>query len=160
MKKLILAFIFLLLVPYIAAADPNHPFLIVAEPNYPALRALTSQSPWSNMKADAIKDVQNLVYNPADDYSTKVNRMNDIVGAGALAYILDPNNSSTYVSKLYSTMMNWSDLRAGLDKGDWSHTVPPGSPFFQSVLTLDIIYNDLTPSQRSDIEAELQQVAD
>jgi len=160
MKKLILAFIFLLLVPYIAAADPNHPFLIVAEPNYPALRALASQSPWSNMKADAIKDVQKLVYNPADDYSTKVNRMNDIVGAGALAYILDPNNSSTYISKLYSTMMNWSDLRAGLDKGEWSHTVPPGSSFFQSVLTLDIIYNDLTPSQRTDIEAELQQVAD
>jgi hypothetical protein len=139
----------------------NHPFLIVTESDYPALRALAEQSPWSQMKADAISDVQTLVCNPADDYGRKVGRMGDIVSAGALAYILDPPNSSTYVGKVYNTIVNcWPDLRAGLDRSEHSYTVAPGSAFFMSVLALDIMYNDLTPTERGDIEAQLQKVAD
>jgi len=144
-----------------AIAGPNHPFLIVAESNYPALRALAEQLPWSQMKTDAISDVQTLVYNSADDYEKKAQLMGDIVSAGALAYILDPSNSSTYISKVYDTMVNyWPDLWAGLDKSQHSHTVAPGSAFFNSVLALDIMYNDLKPAQRADIEAQLQLVAD
>jgi len=139
----------------------NHPFLIVTESNYPALRALAEQSPWSQMKANAISNVRaDVSKKPATDYKKKVQRMGNIVSAGALAYILDPPNSSTYVSMVYDTMVNhWPDLWEGLDKSEHSHTVPPGSAFFRSVLALDIMYNDLTSAQRTDIEAELQQVA-
>jgi hypothetical protein len=139
----------------------NHPFLIVTESNYPALRALAEQSPWSRMKADAISDVRTLVYKPEDSYGTKAGRLGDIVSAGALAYILDPPSRATYVSKIYSTMVNhWPELRAGLDRSEHTYTLPPGSAFFRCVLALDIIYNDLTPAQRADVEAELQRVAD
>jgi len=145
----------------VSQRQPQHPFLIVTESNYPTLRALAEQPPWSQMKADAVSDVQTLVYNPADSYGRKARRIGDIVSAGALAYILDPPNRSTYISKVYNTMVNhWPELRAGLDRSEHTYTLPPGSAFFRCVLALDIMYNDLTPAQRADIEAELQQVAD
>ncbi len=113
------------------------------------------------MKAEAISDVLSLNYDLGAGYEDKAKRMGDIVSAGALAYILDPDNKATYISKVHDTMVNyWDDLRAGLDGSQHSHTVPPGSAFFESVLALDIMYNDLTLTQRANIEGELQQVAD
>jgi hypothetical protein len=93
----------------------QHPFLIVTEANYPTLRALAAQSPWSDMKSAAISDVQSLNYNVSNKYKDKALRMTNIVSAGALAYILDPNNSSTYLTKVHDTMVNyWPDLRGSL----------------------------------------------
>jgi hypothetical protein len=137
----------------------QHPFLIVTEANYPTLRALATQSPWSNMKAAAISDVQSLNYNVSNKYKDKALRMSNIVSAGALAYILDPNNSSTYITKVHDTIVNyWPDLRSGLAT-DFQHCVLPGTAFFNSTLALDVMYNGFTPSECNDIENELQLVA-
>ncbi|MCK4752979.1 MAG: DUF5011 domain-containing protein [Planctomycetes bacterium] len=142
----------------------EHPFLIVSESDYPGLRALSSEWPWSDMKEDAISDIMNLSYNPNEsDYKQKAYRMADIVEAGALACILEPdaNIRSTYVNMTYDKMATWwPDLRAGITMSGADRIVPPGSAFFASVLALDILYNELTEAQRNTLENELQQVAD
>jgi len=138
-----------------------HPFLIVTEANYTQLQSRAATSPWSTMKSQACSDCQTIVFNTSTDYVTQTHQMDDIASACALAYILDAANRSTYVTKFYTTAMAaWPGyLRPGLNAGSFDSTVMPGISYFSSVLALDIIYNGLTSSQRSNIETEFQLVA-
>ncbi len=143
-----------------SASAATHPFLIIDDANDSNLRALASDYPWSSMKATAISDAQNLTYNSGDAYDVKAWRMDDIVSSCALAYILDPNNRSTYLQKVRDNIVNnWPNLRSGL-ANDWKKCVPPGSAFFNTVLAVDIMYRDFNSTDLSDIETELQLVAD
>ena len=87
--------------------------------------------------------------------------MRDIMNHCALAYLVDPGNRAYYIQKIVSTMEFWSDLFALMDVPDaaWTEKVPPGTAFFMSVLALDIVYADLTPEQRSNVEAKLRPIA-
>jgi hypothetical protein len=141
-------------------AVQTHPFLLVRESDYPALQAQASSEPWLTMKTRAINDVTNLNYDPLLDITAKSNRMRDIVSAGSLAYILDPVNKDTYKNKVLSTLNNWDDIAPALSCANWSNTVPPGIAFFNSVLSLDVIYNDLTPEELAGVESKLRAVSD
>ncbi len=131
----------------------DHPSLLVHESDYTALRNRAANSPWSDMKADAIDKVNHLNYDPGQsDLEEKAIRFTEIVSAGTLAYILDPGNKTSYLNKLKSTLgylENLYNSRTG-----WDHTtqVDVGSSVFHAILSLDVIYHELDGSQRSNYE--------
>lgn len=137
-----------------------HPFLLVQRADYPVLEARAAQSPWREIKAQAISKATTTVYRGTDDYWTRSETMQDIVGSAALAYILDPANRATYKQKIYDTLLFWDDLYAGLGRWEWTYYVRPGSAFFISVLALDIIHDDLTATERGTLEGKLDKVAE
>jgi hypothetical protein len=143
----------------------KHPFLIVKESDYPALRARAAKSPWKEMKADAIACVKKARFDPKADCYKRCNQMSEITGAGALAYILDPDNKALYKNKIADALKHWGKIHDELmtvSRSNAGHRywVSPGTAVFNSVLALDIIYNDLTPAQRTDIEAKLDKMSD
>ena len=146
-----------------AILQAAHPFLIVTEANYTQLQSRAAASPWSTMKSQACSNCKTLVFNTSADYKTQTHQMDDIASTCALAYILDTNtaNRATYLNKFYNTAMTaWPTyLRPGLNAGSFENTVLPGISYFNSVLALDIMYNDLNSPQRSNIETEFQLVA-
>jgi hypothetical protein len=138
----------------------THPFLLVRREDYPVLQDRASQSPWKEIKAQAIAEANTLVYRTMDDYWTRSATMQYIVGSAALAYILDPANRAAYAKKVYETLLFWDDLYDKLNRWEWTYYVRPGSAFFESVLALDIVYDDLTVMERETIEGKLSKVAE
>jgi len=132
------------------SAQVQHPFLLVSTSEYSALQARAASAPWSSMKADAISTINSQTYSGVN-YS----QMTTITSAGALAYILDPANRASYKTKLYNTMMQWDGITASLNGNDNGTVVAPRTAFFNSVIALDIIYNDLTPAERTNLETKL-----
>ena len=96
----------------------------------PTLQARAASAPWSAMKADAIKKTNTLSYNASLSVLDESVRMADITGAGALAWVLDTNqaNRNSYKTQTYNALLQWNDLRAGLET-DWNGSVPPGGAF-------------------------------
>lgn len=140
-----------------AFTNTINPFLIVSSTDFPVLESRASRSPWLEMKNAAVLDATTLQYGGVDIFE-KSDSINKIVSAGALAYIVDSPNKVTYKNKIRDTLMNWSGLVGSLSCADWGSAVPPGRAFFQSVIALDIIHNDLTPTELSNIESQLGQV--
>ncbi|MCK4624222.1 MAG: carboxypeptidase regulatory-like domain-containing protein [Phycisphaerae bacterium] len=138
----------------------GHPFLIVQKSDYAKLRARAAKSPWKKMKADAISYVNSHSFNSQAGIRDKTGKMKSIVGAGALAYILDPANRISYKNKVRDTLMHWDAIYADRDHTVWHFEVPGGSALFNSILALDIIYDDLTSAERADIEAKLGRMAE
>jgi len=159
-----IAFSFLNLSPKTQLVEPalaqEHPFLLVKESEYAEMRTRALTSPGSTMKTKAISDFNNTTYLTSDTYNTKINKLNIIVSSGALAYILDPANKTAYKNKLRDTLLQWDNLWASRTGAGWSICVAPGSAFFNSVLALDIIYNDLTSEERTNIENKLAVAGD
>ncbi len=143
-----------------------HPFLIVTEPNFPELQSWAGTAPWSTMKSDAISN-SGLTYNASGDHKTNALILSNIVSGSALAYILDVGNRSTYLDTLYDAIMvngkGWQDIISalpGVTSHDFPYCVITGGAFFNTVLALDVMYNDFTAGEISDMEAELQLMAD
>lgn len=151
------------------AAVPTHPFLLVKESEYPELRKRAAQEPWKSMKVEAMRKAGALTYNTgfkAGDYPANCNLMTEIMEACSLAYILDldENNKKLYREKILDTFTYWEpgisgNLRDDLSSSNWNYAVPPGNAFFSSVLALDIIYPDLTSTERATAERRLGNVA-
>lgn len=141
-------------------AGGTHPFLIVTESNYPALRERAIESPWSEMKAAALRDFAGIEYDRVNAaMRTKAEMMRHVASTGALLYILDPDGRAAYVEKLRDTLLQWDDLYRHRNR-DWSFAVPAGGAFFNSVLALDIIHGTLTSAERAEIESLLDRMAE
>ncbi len=143
-----------------------HPFLIVTEANFPELQSRAGTAPWSTMKSDAISN-SGLTYNASGDHKTNALILSNIVSGSALSYILDVGNRSTYQSRLYDAIMvngkGWQDIISalpGVTSHDFPYCVITGGAFFNTVLALDVMYNGFSAGEISDMEAELQLVAD
>ena len=144
----------------ISAQTPAHPFMLVSADQLPALRARASQEPWSSMKADAIFDCQNLTYSPDDlqDYD-KGYRMQNIMSACSLAFILDDANRMQYKQKILNVMPMWADILVVQRTPNYSAAffMAPAAAFLDSILAMDIIYNDLTLAEKTSAENWLLQ---
>jgi len=118
-----------------------HPFLIVKREQFKELRKKASEEPWLSMKADALARVEKGI-----DTTRRVSpyTLQDYVGAVALAYILDQKNSKVHAERVRDAILNqYSKLVLRTDI-DWGGVVPPMSSFFLAILSLDIVYDDLS----------------
>ncbi|UCE17206.1 MAG: heparinase II/III family protein [Gemmatimonadota bacterium] len=141
----------------------THPFIIVKQSEYAALRARAEDWPWLVMKSKAIEEAKSLAYNPDESLPSKCVRAREIASACALAYILDPGNSSLYVSRIETVLADAiDDIRTEKQNGsdDHEYTVPPASAAFMIYLVLDIMYTDISVSIRRAIEDDCDYIAD
>jgi len=138
----------------------EHPFLLVTEDMYPELQARATSSPWSNMKTEAINFVNNNSYDNSDNATDKHYMIRNLSMCGALAYILDPANKISYKNKVRDALLKWDDAITSINDELTGHSaeVYPGSSFVSSVVAFDIIYNDLTASERNTITNKLNSV--
>jgi hypothetical protein len=130
-----------------------HPFLIVKREQFKELRKKASEEPWLSMKADALARVEKGI-----DTTRRVSpyTLQDYVGAVALAYILDQKNSKVHAERVRDAILNqYSKLVLRTDI-DWGGVVPPMSSFFLAILSLDIVYDDLSKEDIAVCEAVIE----
>jgi hypothetical protein len=123
--------------PDLPEKETHHPFLIVNKAMYPALREKASQEPWKSMKADAIA-------RSGAGTSNDAYKLQEFVGAAALACILDEANAATHANRVKDAIVNQYSKLEVKDGGGWGGVVPPMGSFFSAILALDIVYDVLS----------------
>jgi hypothetical protein len=117
--------------------ETHHPFLIVKKDQFQALRDKAAIEPWKSMKADAIE--RSKAGSTSDPY-----KLQEYVGAAALAYILDEADSTLHAEHVRDAIINKYSTLEIEQSGDWGKVVPPLGSFFSAILALDIVYNALS----------------
>lgn len=147
---------FLVILVVVRAETSHHPFLIVKETEYRTLQNRAEQSPWKEMKAEAIRRAQQLTYSAEEDNGRDAGyKLRDVMGYTSLAYILDPKNRAEYVDKIKTTLETAiADMQAEHDlaEEEWDTNVPFQGGLFNAILALDIVYDDLSSSDRLKLE--------
>ena len=144
----------------------NHPFLICQKSEYDALRQRASRSPYRDFVEEARRVVATLQYEPEANASTRGTRIRDLMGASALLYVIEPDSRETHRRRITDILDQWprflADVAARWDAGGnrWGATVPPSSGFFNSVLALDVVHEDLSPSDLNRYEGSLEQMVE
>jgi hypothetical protein len=150
----------------VVAESLDHPFLIVRKSDYAALRARADRYPWSGMKKQARQECANLSYSSRATIAKKGVRIRDIMGACSLMYVLDPGRRSTYRKKMSTVLAAWPAVLTQMkkeypkSKNRWLQVVPPSSGYFNSVLALDVMHDDLPKSTLARYESALDGVAE
>lgn len=144
----------------------NHPFLICQKSEYDTLRARASQSPYKDFVEEARRVVETVHYEPGPDIWRQGTRIRDIMGSSALLYILEPEHQEAHRQRITNILGQWSEFTTGVaEKWDaggnrWHATVPTSSAFFNTVLALDVIHNDLSESDLNQYETSLQEMVE
>ncbi len=145
-----------------AMAGPEHPFMIVRTAEYEALRARSLRWPWSIMKSKALSDAKNLADVPGADITARCERIHAMASSCALAFILDPDNRPLYASRFETAVapgLHALRLLKG-NRTEHEYNVPPAHTAFMVYLALDILYDDLNPARRLDMEMDCDHIAD
>ena len=88
------------------------------------------------------------------------------MGSCSLMYVLDPGRRSTYRKKMATVLAAWPAVLKQMkkeypkSKNRWLQVVPPSSGYFNSVLALDVIHDDLSKSTLAKYESALDGVAE
>lgn len=147
-------------------APPSHPFLIVRESEYAALRARADRYPWSGMKKQAARECAGLSYSSRASIAAKGARIRDIMGSCSLMYVLDPGERATYRRRMVTVLDAWPAVLEQMEreypksKNRWSQVVPPSSGYFNSVLALDVLHDDLSRTTLARYESSMDSVAE
>lgn len=160
-----IASVLILMTAVLSLSALEHPFMLVTEADYDELRERAERSPWDQMAADTLADATTLTYDASvDSYQDRAERARVIAAACALAYILDPTNAADYVARVESELhQGLDDLRTekqATQAQDWAYNVMPAGAAFVSYLCLDIMYNDLDPTKRAEMEDDCDYIAD
>ncbi|NQT94534.1 MAG: hypothetical protein HQ559_17395 [Lentisphaerae bacterium] len=158
MKSLCIAGLFVCigLVALSSFAVQQHPFLITTTNMFPELQAKAAGSPWSEIKASAQVDATNRIYTAGGSWVDFQEIMNDC----ALTYVLTPSLRAACRGKILGAIAQWTNDITRLGVDGWANTVPPGGTFFMSVIALDIIHPDCTPTETAAAEDALEPVYD
>ncbi len=139
----------------------GHPFLIIKRSDYQELRERARQSPWKEMRTEAIRKAQNLSYTTEDNGRDAGYKLRDVMGYTTLAYILDPDGKERYVNKIRTTLETaLLDMQQEHEQNEesWNTNVAFQGGVFNAIVALDIIYNDLPSDQRSNLENAIDQL--
>ncbi|PHN04493.1 hypothetical protein [Flavilitoribacter nigricans] len=126
--------------------DREHPFLIVKKEQFPALRQRAAAEPWTSIKADALRR-SDAGFTWRNNNSQNAYGLQDYIGAAALAYILDESRTSLHAGRVRDAILeHYARLDLSEDR-DWGGVVPNLGSFFVAILSLDIVYDALTPEE-------------
>ena len=119
--------VLLLLIALTCKTQASRPNIFVNSSEYPALQAQSANEPWASMKSKALYDATNTVIDTAGTYKERSIQLSKVMSSNALAYILDPVNSSTYKSAIVSAFEYWdkgtpSNIRDELNMTQGSST--------------------------------------
>lgn len=152
---LLLMFLFLSLNAF---SQTTHPFLIVEEDMYPTLRQKTADNtqPFLYIKNAALTR-WNLPFNNGD-WST----IATILNYNTIAYVLQdsPIDRQDYKNKILSILDTWPNQVPFLDNaGAHKDYVDAASMQFNAIIALDVIYNELSPTELANAEANIALIA-
>ncbi len=136
----------------------DHPRLLLSADDIPQLQARAGRDPWRRIKA-VVEHSTSLVYRRDGNYYERLTSMRTIMRQSALACILYPESRQVYVDHIVEQMRNWDDinrLRRLQPDRDWVSMITGGDAFFLSVIALDVIHDDLSREQLTEIEARLR----
>ena len=143
----------------------EHPFLICRKAEYDLLRERASRAPWSDMAAEAGRVLEAR----RDDSTRRASRggtgIRDVMGSAALLYVIDPDRRDVYRERIREILDAWPvfleevDARWNAGGNRWFATVPPSSGYFNSVLALDVIHDDLPDADLGRYEQSLEAAA-
>ncbi len=135
--------------------DDRHPFLIVNEDMYADLREKANYSPWKDMKEDARKIFSFEYDSSLEKVDDKAILIRDIISAGTLLWILEPDSQEIYQDKIVSMLYRFNDVMDS--RGDppkyWDSNVPLACAAFNAIITLDVLYNYIPVADRDSIES-------
>lgn len=141
-----------------ASLRDGYPRLLITSADIEPLRARAAMSPWREMREQAIATSRSRQVDSSAPPEDQYWQIADVIGAAALAYIVDPDNAEDHIAAIVRVIERWFDLVHTLDANDWSRTVPPGTGFFDSVLALDIIHDAIDAGQLAYLESALEPV--
>ena len=139
----------------------EHPFLIVKESMYPELRKRAEREPWATIKRSAVVWF-NRGYSPRSSYWGRCRDLTVYLSRGALVYMLAESETarqSAATAMVNAITQSFPSINSGLTAGNHGKTVVPGQAFFIAVLAVDIIYDDMSGSQRTAVDNALQPAA-
>ena len=157
------------LVALLSAAPPvsarqERPFLIVREDMYEELRGRAAAEPWKSIAKGAVEGSRGeLGYRPGWSFLYTCQRLTEFASDAALAYILEEDGTKKrgYVDSIVDAItVSFPKIAKGAKAGNHDTMVVPGWTFFNAVLAADIIHDDMTPSQRTAVDAALRPVAE
>ena len=139
----------------------EHPFLIIKKDMYQELAARQDNKPWSELKQRSKEIMQSVdPITDGGDLSDKIVQMREVCDAGALLYIIDPDNKEQYKNNIRDYIINWDKLyNHNKYASSWDYCIPLGGAFVLSIIAYDIIYDDLTQVERDSIEVHFEKVA-
>jgi hypothetical protein len=143
----------------------EYPFLICKKADYPSLRNRATEAPWSAIILQAHKLLTERQYDPQQSVTARGIQIRDIAGAAALLHLINPDDD-TYLQRIIELLDAWPAYLEDIDRqwnapgNRWLATVPPSSGFFNTVLALDLIHDDLSFADLDRHEETLQAVAD
>jgi len=135
------------------AAAAQHPFLIVSESELDEVgRRATSQAwrpVWETASSAWNTDFE------AGNWEHMSRQLNYLM----IMLVGDRGNAATYGAKILDVINRWPSLLPRIGGGH-ENIVDPTSSLFNSILALDLIYNQLSVDQRTNAESHLQQIVD
>lgn len=133
---------------------PDHPFLLVRQDQYAELRERASRPPWSEMAREAEAVASRRAYNASADIRTRSLALREIIDAATLLYILDPAGRQRHLATLNWAFDHLPDLGNDRvpDPSVWDANVPVANALFSAILALDVVYYDLEPARRREVE--------
>ncbi|MGD8780454.1 MAG: T9SS type A sorting domain-containing protein [Ignavibacteria bacterium] len=142
----------------------SRPYIIVKESEYDSLRMKADTYPWSAFKENAVKAVEELEYRENTRHIRKTSLATDLAGALSLCYILFPESKPLYISKLENDVLKLiDDIRKDKETTDipteHGYNVGPAQAAFLTYIALDIMYYDLDPLKRKEIEDDLEYIS-
>ena len=147
-----------------SAAALKHPYMLVKESEYDSLRNKAGEYPWSELIKNAEDAALSIEYAKEPNILKLYNETTDLASALALCYIIYPEERANYVKKFetdaYKFINDVTELKRNTNIPD-SHgfNVGPSQVAFMAYLALDIMYNDIKPEIRKEIEADLKYIA-
>ncbi len=147
-------FIFLFcLWAHLSLGQKQHPFLIVQEEDFPVLREKAAVEPFVSIKAQADQHWN-------DDFKIpNWNKMAQLLSHNTLLYALEENKSARkkYKQQIVKIINRWDEMVPHLGKGH-SGAVYASNAMFNSLLAMDMIYNDLSSKERKRLEQKIDTV--
>lgn len=127
----------------------THPFLIVRAEQFPLLRERSKSEPWKSMMEDALRRSEK-------GCETGCYTLQEFVGAAALASVLDCQNARLHAMRVRDAILNqYSQLQLTEHDG-WGGVVPPMGSFFMAILSLDVVYQELTTEEIQACESVIE----
>ena len=147
--------------PETSLSGSGHPYLIVRKSMYPELREKMSREPWLGMRNGAISWTRR-AYSPRSGYWYQCRDLTVFLSRYALAYILseDESEKRRYVNDMVAAIkQTFPGITSGMTVANHIRTVTPGLTFFNAVLAVDIIYDDMSAQQRGEVVSLLRSAA-
>ena len=161
---ILLAILFAWSSPTVSARE--HPFLICKKSEFDELRARAEKSPWREFRKQGIRVFETQKVSVKDHVGSVGYHIRNAMGAAGLVYVIEPDRRGEACEKGMAVLRLWRDFLPAMDdfwnnnKKRWYATVPPSSAFFQSVIFLDVVHDDLSAEDLAEAESLLGAAAE